>query len=67
MLEVIELKVICKKYGSIVIHREKKLSGDLINSVEVVKDALRKTYKILGHIGNTSPKPFQNLGYIMIY
>ena len=43
-----KIKVICKKYGSIVIHREKKLSGDLINSVEVVKDAIRKTYKILG-------------------
>ena len=49
-----KIKVICRKYGSIVIHREKKLSFDLINSVEVVKDALKKTYKILGYF----PKAF---------
>ena len=46
----LKIKRMCKNYGFEVINREKKLAGDLINSVDVVLDVLKKSldkYKYL--------------------
>tara|TARA_B100000886_G_scaffold295080_1_gene221794 strand:+ start:51095 stop:51829 length:735 start_codon:yes stop_codon:yes gene_type:complete len=44
------IKKISKKYKFEIIHREDKLSGDLINSVDVVMDVLNKSIGTYGYL-----------------
>ena len=44
------IKKISKKYKFKIFHREDKLSGDLINSVDVVKDVLKKSVETYGYL-----------------
>ena len=50
----LKIKRLCKIYGFEIIHRKKNLSGDLINSVDVVYDALIKSLRTHGYL----PKAF---------
>jgi len=45
-----KIKKITKTYNFEPLHREKKISGDLVSSVDVVIDALKKSFKKYGHL-----------------